>query len=995
MKNLKPQTRNLKPDGHRLAHAAFCFLLFAFCFSAFGQGTAFTYQGRLNDSGTLASGTYDLRFTLYDALANGSPVGGLVDAEDVGVSNGLFTVTLDFGGTPFDGSPRWLEIAVRPGASVGSFTNLAPRQRLTATPYAVRAANFSGPVNAAQLTGLIAPANIGAGTLTGTMLANGTVDSAQLATGSVTTSVLADGAVTSAKIGGVLAPAQIPNLDAAKITTGTLPIARLPANVGLLDAEQYISGQKIFADQTLVLRNINGSSFVVLRATNIFARLVTFPDAAGTVITSGNLTDISAVGTISAGTWRGSVIGPAYGGLGLNLAGAPAGSLLYSSSLGAWSILTPNGVDGQVLKWTNGAPAWGEDRTLVGGTVTTIATGYGLTGGIITTSGTISVDGTVIPQLGAANRFTGSNVFAGVVQLSNANNLITGAHTGDGSGLTALNAAQLTTGSVPSGALNNAWKLGGNAGTTPGTHFLGTTDDQPLELRVNHQPSLRLQYAYDATWLSPAPNVIGGSPDNHVSGGVRGGFIGGGGNKFNQNRVEQDYAAVVGGLANVASGYGSLAGGFVSRASGPYSIAMGSGGSLATGSSAVALGRAAKATNDYAVALGYEPVSGGLGSVALGNQTSATDDGAVALGYGTTASGFAAVALGGGTVASGDWATALGSASTASGARSTAFGFLTSASGDYSTAMGSRSAALGFGATAMGRETVADGDYSLAAGSFARAVHSGSFVWADAVETPFSSSGMNQFLIRAHGGVGIGTGNPRGSLHVYGQSSPTVVRVQSAGTPGFGRVEFVSDPQGSPSEWRPGYIQSTDDGGFTGGLAFVVNGTGADNRFAEVEVMRVVNGRVGIGNAAPTTLLQVGSATCNGSTWNNASDRNAKENFNPVNAQAVLEKVVALPLSEWNYKSQAAARHIGPVAQDFHAAFQFNGDDDKHISTVDADGVALAAIQGLNQKLENGMQKAETRVAKLEAENAELQQTVNELKELVQFMNQKFNGGAR
>lgn len=945
MKNLIPQTSNLKPDGHRLAHAAFCFVLFAFCFSALGQGTAFTYQGRLNDSGTLASGTYDLRFTLHDALANGSPVGGLVDAEDVGVSNGLFTVTLDFGGTSFDDSPRWLEIAVRPGASVGSFTNLAPRQRLTATPHAVRAANFSGPVNAAQLTGLIAPANIGAGTLTGTMLANGTVDSAQLATGSVTTSVLADGVVTSAKIGGVLAPAQIPNLDAAKITTGTLPIARLPANVGLLDAEQYISGQKIFADQTLVLRNINGSSFVVLRATNIFARLVTFPDAAGTVITSGNLTDISAVGTISAGTWRGSVIGPAYGGLGLNLAGAPAGSLLYSSSLGAWSILTPNGVDGQVLKWTNGAPAWGEDRTLVGGTVTTIATGYGLTGGIITTSGTISVDGTVIPQLGAANRFTGPNVFAGVVRLTNANNFITGAHTGDGSRLTALNAAQLTTGSVPSGALSNAWKLGGNAGTTPGTHFLGTTDDQPLELRVNHQPSLRLQYAYDATWLSPAPNVIGGSPDNHISGGVRGGFIGGGGNKFNQNRVEQDYAAVVGGLANVASGYGSLA--------------------------------------------------GGLGSVALGNQTSATDDGAVALGSGTTASGFAALALGGGTVASGDWATALGSASMASGARSTAFGFLTSASGDCSTAMGSRSAALGFGATAMGRETVADGDYSLAAGSFARAVHSGSFVWADAVETPFSSSGMNQFLIRAHGGVGIGTGNPQGSLHVYGRSSPTVVRVQSAGTPGFGRVEFVSDPQGSPSEWRPGYIQSTDDGGFTGGLAFVVNGTGADNRFAEVEVMRVVNGRVGIGNAAPTTLLQVGSATCNGSTWNNASDRNAKENFNPVNAQAVLEKVLALPLSEWNYKSQAAARHLGPMAQDFHAAFQFNGDDDKHISTVDADGVALAAIQGLNQKLENGMQKAETRVAKLEAENAELQQAVNELKELVQFMNQKLNGGAR
>jgi hypothetical protein len=111
---------------------------------------------------------------------------------------------------------------------VGGYTNLAPRQPLTAAPYAVRAANFNGPVNAAQLTGTIAPANIGARTLTGTMLANGTVNSAQLAAGSVTASVLADGAVASDKIGGLLAPAQIPNLDAAKITTGTLPFARLP-----------------------------------------------------------------------------------------------------------------------------------------------------------------------------------------------------------------------------------------------------------------------------------------------------------------------------------------------------------------------------------------------------------------------------------------------------------------------------------------------------------------------------------------------------------------------------------------------------------------------------------------------------------------------------------------------------------------------------------------------------------------------------------------------
>ncbi len=83
------------------------------------------------------------------------------------------------------------------------------------------------------------------------------------------------------------------------------------------------------------------------------------------------------------------------------------------------------------------------------------------------------------------------------------------------------------------------------------------------------------------------------------------------------------------------------------------------------------------------------------------------------------------------------------------------------------------------------------------------------------------------------------------------------------------------------------------------------------------------------------------------------SDRNAKTNFSSVNNLAVLAKVAAMPIQRWNYKTDAGSlQHIGPMAQDFHAAFGLNGSDNKHISTVDAQGVALAAIQGLNQKLD-------------------------------------------
>jgi hypothetical protein len=101
-------------------------------------GTGFTYQGKLTDGGTPANGTYDFEFKLYDALIGGSQVGSTVTQGDVTVTAGLFTVQLDFGNI-FDGTALWLEIGVRPGASVGVYTALTPRQQLSATPYAIYA----------------------------------------------------------------------------------------------------------------------------------------------------------------------------------------------------------------------------------------------------------------------------------------------------------------------------------------------------------------------------------------------------------------------------------------------------------------------------------------------------------------------------------------------------------------------------------------------------------------------------------------------------------------------------------------------------------------------------------------------------------------------------------------------------------------------------------------------------------------------------------------
>jgi len=135
-------------------------------------------------------------------------------------------------------------------------------------------------------------------------------------------------------------------------------------------------------------------------------------------------------------------------------------------------------------------------------------------------------------------------------------------------------------------------------------------------------------------------------------------------------------------------------------------------------------------------------------------------------------------------------------------------------------------------------------------------------------------------------------------------------------------------------------------------------------------------------NATTGASLAAGSGS-----WTSMSDRNAKENFDAADARAVLEKVVALPVLTWNYKSQdAGIRHIGPMAQDFKATFGV-GESDTGIATVDADGVALAAIQGLNEKVEVRDQRSEARIQKLEAENVELRKRLTELEGFVRALN--------
>ncbi|HEX9001456.1 MAG TPA: tail fiber domain-containing protein [Blastocatellia bacterium] len=135
----------------------FCCCLLAVMFCCVGiiakaQPSGFTYQGRLAENGVSANGPHDLRFILFDAPIGGSQQGPILTLEEVPVTAGNFSVTLDFGSAAFPGAARFLEIAVRPGESTGNFIVLTPRQSVAATPYAIRSLSAASADAAANAT---------------------------------------------------------------------------------------------------------------------------------------------------------------------------------------------------------------------------------------------------------------------------------------------------------------------------------------------------------------------------------------------------------------------------------------------------------------------------------------------------------------------------------------------------------------------------------------------------------------------------------------------------------------------------------------------------------------------------------------------------------------------------------------------------------------------------------------------------------------------------
>ncbi len=400
-----------------------------------------------------------------------------------------------------------------------------------------------------------------------------------------------------------------------------------------------------------------------------------------------------------------------------------------------------------------------------------------------------------------------------------------------------------------------------------------------------------------------SPNVIGGSSVNFVSSGVEGATIGGGGTMnylgfAYSNSVTGNFGTVGGGLGNTASGYEATVGGGANNTASGYEPTVGGGDENTAGGNYATVGGGDNNT-----------ASGNYATVSGGYFNTADDSATVSGGYNNTASGYQATVGG-------------GYGNTASGGNATVSG---------------------------GYDNTAGGQYSFAAGQQAQALHQGAFVWADSQNATLSSTANDQFLIRAEGGVGIGTDAPAAALHVSssgGVPSPQL-RLDQTTAGGYARLRMVSG-----ASWD-----------------VAVGGASVMNFYAAATP--------GGAGTNILTLHPSGNATLYG-TLAQGSDRAHKENLKAIDPQQVLAKVAALPITEWNYITDTGAQHLGPMAQDFYAAFSL-GADDKHITTIDEGGVALAAIQGLNQKLE----QKQTEITELKQQNISLTQRLNELEATV------------
>jgi hypothetical protein len=285
-------------------------------------------------------------------------------------------------------------------------------------------------------------------------------------------------------------------------------------------------------------------------------------------------------------------------------------------------------------------------------------------------------------------------------------------------------------------------------------------------------------------------------------------------------------------------------------------------------------------------------------------------------------------------VAGGIAASAIGNSTTANGNYSSAMGSNTRATGIAAQASGTNSFAGGAAANAWGNNSIASGDFSTAWGMGSRATNAQATAFGY-----YTLAGGSNSVAMGFGSVATGDFSFAAGYDAQATNTGAFVWADSSAPTSVG--------SGSPS-------------------SVTFRASGGYRLFSN-----------------PTLTAGVSLAS-NATSWATISDKNAKKNFTSVNSLEILEKLAAIPVEKWNYKWEAddSTPNIGPMAQDFVQAF-YPGRDDKHITTLEFDGVELAAIQGLNQKLSDELQHKEKEIGELKTENESLEQRLERLEKMM------------
>jgi hypothetical protein len=937
------------------------------------QGTAFTYQGRFSQGGAAFTGSAEMQFTLWNAATNGTQLAATIPAiQAVTVSNGLFTASIDFTSAPFTGADRWMQIEAR--TTLGAFTTLTPRQKITATPYAT----YAGSVNSAGITGTIADSQLSGNiarlnsnlVFTGAVQFNNTNNSfsgAFTGNGAGLTNVSVDSlVVTTTNVsvvrwgyngGETTVPAGLTNVTAAAagfshclavtgdgtlVQWGYIDSFANPPPPGTSNIRRVAAGY----DHDLALR----------RDGTILAW--GYNNNGETNVPPG----LNGVSAVAAGLYlslalksNGTVV--AWGNNGVGQTNVPAGlsNVVAIAAGGQHSLALKN--NGTVVAWGNNfsgqinvPPGLNNVVAVAGGSFHSLA---------------LKSDGTIVAW--------GDNSVGQITVPAGLTN-VTAISAGDGHSLALKSDGRVV-----------AW----------GFNSEGQTD-VPLGLRnvialapgpVAYQTLAIRTYAYSPVALLDVDSTFNSNIE------LNGMFVG----KVGIGTATPSQLLHL----NVTPGHGE---------------GMQIDSAIAGHSPAIYLNHIGNGGRNFRLASYGDNAS--PGSFVIRDDTAGLDRFSIDQNGVVTGNGAGLTALNASNVSSGTLTDARLSANIPRLNGNQAF-----------TGNNLFAGSVGIGANPPQQQLSVGAGLNLDqnngnAGTVGNALTFGSSsgegigskrtAGGNQYGLDFYSGAINRLSIANNGSIAIAGSSSlsfgaqtRQMLNLWGtqygigvQSETLYFRCDNSGSGGFmwykggvhndayansgGGTELMHLVAGGL------YVSTTVYGSSSGnGVQGTSTGGGTSGVYGE----NLSGGGYGLAGRASGSGTAVFGDNANAAGWagyfignvrvtgtiNPPSDRNVKRDFAQVDHRAILEKVAALPIQTWAYTNDSrGTRHLGPVAQDFQKAFGL-GADDTSIATVDADGVALAAIQGLNQKVN----ELSTELKRRDAENTDLKKSIEDLRRIV------------